>query len=149
MNMRAIFIACRVLLGVVFLVACAHKILFPADFALSVFRYQILPAPLINMTAITLPWMELVAAVLIVFSVRFKDAAAVLFLAMLTVFTAAIIFNLMRGLDVACGCFTTSADADPMGWGNVFRNLGYMFLALVVLNEQRIAAMLSLPPIRR
>lgn len=149
MNMRVIFIACRVLLGVVFLIACVHKILFPADFALAIFRYHILPSPLINVTAITLPWMEFVAALAVMFSVRFKDAAATLFLAMLTVFTGAMTYNIMRGLDISCGCFSTSAEADPLGWGNVFRNLGYMFLATVVLCEERITAMINLPPIGR
>ncbi len=138
MNVRFILIACRVLLGVVFLIACIHKILFPEAFALSIFRYQILPNALINVTAITLPWVELVAALAVMFSLRFKDAAATLILLMLAVFTVAMTFNILRGLDVACGCFSSSPDADVLGWGNVIRNLGYMFIAGVVLFEDSL-----------
>lgn len=136
MNVRLILIACRVLLGVVFLIACVHKILFPAAFALAIYRYQILPDAMVNLSAITLPWIELVVAVAIMFSPRFKDAAAVLIMGLLGVFTVAIVFNLLRGLDVACGCFSTTEDV--AGWDNVVRNLGYMFLAAVVLFEEQI-----------
>ena len=140
MNVRFILIACRVLLGVVFLIACVHKILFPGAFALSIFRYQLLPDAMINVTAITLPWVELVAAVAIMFSLRFKDAAAALILVMLGVFTLAMTYNILRGLDIACGCFSAAADAEALGWGNVIRNLGYMFIATVVLFEDWVRA---------
>jgi len=143
MNVRLILIACRVLLGVVFLIACVHKILFPGAFALSIFRYQILPDSLINVTAITLPWVELVVAIAIMFAPRFKDAAALLILAMLGVFTAAMVFNIYRGLDISCGCFSAAAEADQLGWDNVIRNLGYMFLAGIVLFEDRVKSMVN------
>lgn len=143
MNMRLILIACRVLLGVVFLIACVHKILFPGAFALSIYHYQILPDPLINIAAITLPWVELVVAVAIMFSVRFKDAAATLILVLLGVFTVAMIYNILRGLDISCGCFSAAAEADALGWSNVYRNLGYMFIACVVLLEDWIKTMVN------
>ena len=138
MNVRFILVACRVLLGVVFLIACVHKILFPEAFALAIFRYQVLPDPLINLTAITLPWIELVVAIAIMFAPRFKDASAAIILGMLGVFTLAMIYNIFRGLDISCGCFSATGEADLLGWDNVLRNLGYMFLAGVVLFEEQV-----------
>lgn len=137
MNLRYIFTACRILLGLVFLLACAHKILFPDDFALAVFRYHLLPHHAVNGVAIILPWIELTTALALFFSRRFRDAAALLVLAMLVAFTVGTIFNLLRGVQIACGCFS-AADADVADWSNVFRNVGYIFLATIVLFEDRL-----------
>ena len=46
----------------------------------------------------------------------------------LTVFIGALVFNLMRGLDVHCGCFSTAADAGTAGLWTVVRDL--VFLAV-------------------
>ena len=138
MNTRILFIACRVLLGMVFITACIHKIIFPQEFALSIYRYQVLPDALVNLSAITLPWIELVLAMAIMFSPRFKDGAALSMAVLLAVFTAAIIFNLLRGLDISCGCFSSDASAGVISWGHVLRNVGYLFLTGVVLFEENI-----------
>lgn len=135
MNPRYLIMMCRVVLGVIFLLACVEKILFPHDFAMAIFRYRLLPHSTINLAAITLPWMELTAAIAIIFSCRFRDAAAALIFGMLLAFTLGIAINLIRGLEIACGCTTTAPTEDLISWGHVLRNLGYMFLALVVLKE--------------
>ncbi len=136
MNPRYLIMMCRLVLGVIFLLACVEKILFPHDFAMAIFRYRLLPHSAINPVAITLPWMELTAAMAIIFSYRFRDAASALILGMLTVFTLGIAINLIRGLEIACGCTTTAPTEDLISWGHVFRNLGYMFLAVIVLKEE-------------
>lgn len=145
MNPAFIIAACRVLLGFVFLVACIHKILFPEIFALSVYQYQLLPDTWVNSVAITLPWIELVAALAVIGSPRFKDGAALLMLVMLAVFAGAMMINIFRGLDVACGCFSTDP-SEAIGWTNVVRNVGYMFIAMVVLLEQPIRKRLGYRP---
>ena len=138
MNTRILFIACRVLLGLVFLVACVHKIIFPQEFALAIYQYQILPDALVNISAITLPWIELVLAMAIMFSPRFKDGAALSMAVLLLIFTVAISFNILRGMDISCGCFSTESSQSAIGWGHVLRNLGYIFLTVVVLFEEQI-----------
>ncbi len=143
MNPRFLFIACRIALGVIFLIACLEKILFPYDFALAIFRYRLLPHSAVNLVAITLPWMEFAAAVAIMLSYRFRDAAAALMLGMLGAFTIGIAVNLVRGVDIACGCMTTAPTEDMITWGHVIRNLGYMFLALVVLREEWLIGRLN------
>jgi hypothetical protein len=49
----------RLFLGGVFIYASVDKVLHPADFARAVYNYQILPNGLINLTALLLPWLEL------------------------------------------------------------------------------------------
>ena len=54
-------LAARWILGVIFIYASYHKILAPADFAKIVYGYALFPAALINLIAIIVPFMELVA----------------------------------------------------------------------------------------
>src|SRR5690349_10366790 len=57
----------RVFLGGFYIVAGAVKIPNPGKFAEAVANYRLLAHPLINLAAITLPWIEVVAGVLLVF----------------------------------------------------------------------------------
>jgi len=112
----------RWILAGVFAAAAFAKIISPHDFAVAVFRYQILPHALVNLAALFLPWLELLCAIALVAAPRFRDAALALLLGLLIVFTAAIAFNLYRGIDIACGCFTVKPGARHMGWWNLGRN---------------------------
>ena len=133
---RVVFIACRLVLGAVFLLACVHKIVDPESFARAIANYQLVPGPLVHGLAITLPWIEFVLAMALWFVPGFRKPAAALMGLMLIVFTGAMVINLARGLDIACGCFT--AREDPLGWGNVVRNLSTLFVAGVVWGEDRL-----------
>lgn len=59
----------RIFLGAVFIYASIDKIIHPEAFAKAIFNYQILPEALINLTAILLPWLELVMGVLLVLGI--------------------------------------------------------------------------------
>ena len=59
---------------------------------------------------------------------RMKDGAALVLGGLLAVFTVAIAVNLIRGIDMACGCFTVSETAERIGWWNVVRNLALLAL---------------------
>ena len=94
--------------GLTFVYASIHKILDPIAFAEAVNNYRILPAGLINLTALVLPWIELIAGTLLLLNVWVPGAALVV-CGLLVIFTGAITLNMARGLDIACGCFTTSS----------------------------------------
>lgn len=122
----------RVYLAAVFLAACHHKLLEPGSFALDIATYQILPLSLINLAAIVLPWIELVAAVMLLLGFRTR-AAALLISGMMLVFTVAIFIAVAKGLDMSCGCFASQgATEDPISWKTVFRDTGWLALALYV-----------------
>jgi uncharacterized membrane protein YphA (DoxX/SURF4 family) len=134
MNLRRIVIVCRLIVAVVFIAAAVPKITTPHAFAQAVFRYQMLPYSLINLMALFLPWIELVAGVALLVP-RFSRAAAVILLGMLAVFTVAIAIAQARGINIACGCFSVDPDAKHIGWWNLARNIGLM--AMTVLAGRR------------
>lgn len=104
----------RLILGGVFAYASFDKILHPYDFAEVLYNYQILPDALINITAILLPWLELSLGLFLILG-RFLRGAVFTANALLVVFFVALAFNLARGLDIECGCFTASLGSSPGG----------------------------------
>lgn len=140
-------LAARVYLALVFLLACQHKILHPGAFAVDIATYQILPLGLINLMAIILPWIELVAALMLLVGWRTR-AAALLIGGMMAMFLVAISIALSRGQDMSCGCFASQGAAeDPISWWTIVRDGGWLLLALYVLLFDR--APLGLDRVRR
>lgn len=101
---KYLLLVIRIILGFVFIYAGAEKISDPEAFAISISNYRLLPIASINIIAITLPWIELVAGVLLIFGIAVKENSSILF-SMLLVFTIAIVISLFRGLSIDCGCF--------------------------------------------
>ncbi len=127
----------RIYLGGVFLFACWHKIIDPASFAVDVATYQILPLPLVNLTAIVLPWLELIAAAMLIAGFRTR-AAALLIAGMMVVFIAAISIALSKDLAMSCGCFASQGlEEDPISWKTVVRDLAWLLLAVYVMALDR------------
>ena len=108
----------HLILGAVFIFASIDKIAHPEAFAKAVYDYQILPDFLINITAIILPWLELILGLFLITGL-FREGSVCIVTFLLVIFLAAMIFNLARGLDIHCGCFSTStggANTAPMVW---------------------------------
>jgi uncharacterized membrane protein YphA (DoxX/SURF4 family) len=136
---KKIILLIRIALGAVFVYASIDKIMHPADFSVSVYYYQLLPNELINLTALILPWLELVLGVCLIIGVWQQGA---LFLAnfLLIMFTAALIFNLARGLDIHCGCFTAKAEiveGGKMIW-TIVRDTIFLLMGLVLFADMVI-----------
>lgn len=127
--MKWFALGCRLVLAAVFIGAAVLKILHPHDFALAVFRYQMLPYPWVNLAALTLPWIELLSGLALLLVPRLRDAAAAIILALLLVFTTAIAVNLARGVSIACGCFSVDPAAEKMGYWNLVRNAALILMA--------------------
>jgi putative oxidoreductase len=106
-RMETIFnLALRLILGAIFIFAGVLKIYQPAKFALDIANYRLLPHELINMFAITLPWVEVLAGLFLILGIWLKPSA-LLVLAMTMMFFFAISSALARGLNIECGCFGT------------------------------------------
>jgi uncharacterized membrane protein YphA (DoxX/SURF4 family) len=101
----------RVGLGVVFIWASWEKIADPAAFARVVQNYQILPPALVNPTALFLPWVEAVCGVCLITGVLARGSLLV-FNGLMAVFTLALSWNALRGVDTDCGCFSVAVQAD-------------------------------------
>jgi uncharacterized membrane protein YphA (DoxX/SURF4 family) len=126
----------RMLLGILFVSAGVPKIIDPAGFALAVYNYHILPAWLVNLVAVILPWVEVVAGMCLVLGVWIEGGALVV-AGLLLVFTLALGFNLSRGLDIACGCFTTSPAGGKITWWYLLRDSSLLAVSLVILLMDR------------
>jgi cation diffusion facilitator family transporter len=110
----------RLLVGGVFIYAAIPKIIDPAAFAETVLNYQILPELLVNPVAIFLPWLELITGVLILAGIWLEGALVIYNLLMLD-FISILIYNTARGLDIHCGCFSTSG-TDVINLGTIMRD---------------------------
>ena len=125
-------LAARLGLGGVFLAACAYKILEPAEFGLSIATYEILPLPLINVLAITLPWVELVVGLTFIAGL-WTRASALAINGMLVLFIVALFIALSRDLQLSCGCFASAEAADEIGSDTVIRDFAMLAAGLYVL----------------
>ncbi len=131
---RWVLLPVRVYLGGVFLVACYHKLLDPRGFALDVATYQFLPLFSVNLFALVLPWVELLAGAMLVVGLRVR-AAALLTSGMMLAFMVALGWALYLGLDMSCGCFASQATAqgDTISWHTMLRDTSWLVLSLYVL----------------
>lgn len=125
---KPLFFWIRLMVGFIFIAASIDKILHPASFAEVIYNYQILPENLINLTAILLPWLEVVIGVFLVLGI-WLPGTVVLANILFIVFLGTLIFNLARGLDVHCGCFSTSTQGEPLTAWYVIRDLLFVLLA--------------------
>ena len=94
----------RIILAFTFLLAAIPKIVDPAGFALDISHYDIFPKIFINIIAITVPWIEMLIAISILFYV-FDKGGILLVNLMLLAFLMLLGQALIRGLDIDCGCF--------------------------------------------
>ncbi len=121
----------RWLLAAVFIYASLDKIWNPAGFAASIDNYRMLPYMLIALMAAILPWLELACGVALLLG-RWQAGAALLVMGMNAVFIVAIASAMARGLDISCGCFTTSTAGARIGAQKVLEDIGLFLGALVV-----------------
>ena len=119
----------QLIIGLVFIAAALPKIGDPQSFSLAVHNFRLLPLFMENLVALSLPWIELVAGLAMVFGVRAR-AGGLLTSAMMIAFTVAVAIAMARGLDVECGCFGTS-DGTRVGAQKLLENTGLTVLALL------------------
>lgn len=131
---RITFLFSRLFLGGVFLYASYDKILHPAAFAEVIYNYQVLPEILINLVAVVLPWLEILVGVSLLLGVWLLGSVFMCN-SLLLLFFSALVFNMARGLDIDCGCFTVSVGPSSGGhmlW-YLFRDGFFLVLALYLL----------------
>jgi putative oxidoreductase len=114
-------------LGLLFLAAALAKIGDARTFALQIHHFRLLPFGLENLVAVTLPWIELLAALAILLRLS-PRAGSVVVAGLMGLFVVVVAAAVVRGLDIECGCFGT-ADASRVGFAKLFENLGLLALA--------------------
>jgi putative oxidoreductase len=98
----------QIALGAIFVVAAIPKLTDPPSFAHMIYNYRILPAGLINISALIMPWVEVLCGLALILGVWTRSARTIIALLLVT-FILAISWNLLRGNAIDCGCFDVSA----------------------------------------
>ena len=97
--------ALRLFLGCTFIFSSWHKIVSPDQFAVIIYGYDVFPHQIINALAIFVPFVELVCGITLITGLL-KRSGLLLINAMLAGFIFLISFNLIRGHEFDCGCFS-------------------------------------------
>jgi hypothetical protein len=100
-------LAARWILGLTFIYASYHKIVLPGDFAKIVYGYDLFPEIFINLIAIVIPFLELIAGFALIIGL-YPRSAAIILNGLLLVFIAVLAINLIRGHEFDCGCFSAA-----------------------------------------
>jgi putative oxidoreductase len=127
-------LACRLILAIIFFYAAIGKIAAPAEFAVAIYNYQLLPDFAVNAFAVILPWLEIAIATCLVAGIYVRGAALISSALFLT-FATALTISLVRGLDISCGCF--GAASGNINWFYLGRDLSLMLMSLFVLIYDR------------
>jgi putative oxidoreductase len=126
LNNKYLLLAARIVLAFVFIYAAAFKISDPESFAKSIANYRLLPLFIINIFAILLPWIEIVAAIFLLFGISVRENSLII-TSLLFVFTVAVGISVARGLNIECGCFGT-ASGSKVGIQKILENTGLLIL---------------------
>ena len=118
----------RLALGAVFLWAGIAKASDPHTFGLEIARYRMVPHEVINLMAILLPWIEILAGAALVLGL-WTRASALVCGGLMVVFLVALISALQRGLDISCGCFGASDSAARISQAYLWRDLLWLLWA--------------------
>jgi uncharacterized membrane protein YphA (DoxX/SURF4 family) len=105
----------RIIIGAVFIYASIDKIIHPDRFAEIIMDFEIVPWNIINISAIWLPWLELVVGLLVILGIWVRPCAFLLSI-LCILFIAGLSFVLAQGRAVHCGCFSTSSSGDVRTW---------------------------------
>jgi uncharacterized membrane protein YphA (DoxX/SURF4 family) len=127
---RIVLLVFRIILGLIFIAAGIEKIANAENFALSIENYKLLPIQIINLFAITLPWLELITGLLLLFGVAVKENSLIIN-TLLAIFILLILSAVLRGLDIDCGCFGTS-DGQKVGVVKITENFLLLVIGIIV-----------------
>ena len=123
--------AMRLLLGTVFCYAAIDKIVHIDQFARLIYYYHILPGWAINIMAVFMPMVEMVAGLALILGI-WPRGATVLIGAMLVMFLVALTIVYLRGIDINCGCFSTSARGKSSAMNLILRDIPLLLACIQI-----------------
>jgi uncharacterized membrane protein YphA (DoxX/SURF4 family) len=127
--LRWITLVLRVVLGVIFVYAAWAKLRLPWQlFAMSIDSYQLLPTPLVEILARTLPWFELALGLVLIAGWWLRVTSAMIS-ALLLVFFTLIVRAAIKGQEISCGCF---GPGETISWKTMLRDGSMLAASLFV-----------------
>jgi len=94
------------LVGGYFIGAGVTKLLGPDKFFKDILNYQLVGEDIAWLAVLYLPWLELIAGLALICTLT-RLGAACWIAGMLVVFIVALVYALVRGLNIECGCIGT------------------------------------------
>lgn len=98
-------IVLRLIVGGVFVYASMDKLMNQEAFARAIYNYKFLPDVFINVFAIIMPYLELIAGIFLIFGI-FQKGSSFIISFLLIIFLISLTQAYARGLDISCGCFS-------------------------------------------
>lgn len=121
----------RLLLGTVFCYAAIDKIVHIDQFARLIYYYHILPGWAINIMAVFMPMVEMVAGLALILGI-WPRGATVLIGVMLVMFLVALTIVYLRGIDINCGCFSTSVRGKSSAMNLILRDIPLLLACIQI-----------------
>ena len=135
---------CVYYVGFTFIAASLDKIIDPSSFSENIRAYEISPNWSNNLIAITLPWVELICGILLLYGLhRFYlnsssmiDIPNNLIILMLIWFIFMLSIAVYRGLDIDCGCGISEDKTTPLE--RLIEDIYLLIFSIIIKFRQRI-----------
>jgi uncharacterized membrane protein YphA (DoxX/SURF4 family) len=132
----------RIACGLLLFSASLDKIGDPVSFSDLIKEcYKFLPALLVPLAAVVIPWLEFFAGLCLISGFRWRGAAFI-FCGLMAVYSIAISWDVLHGIDCSCGCFDKNS-TEKMTWWTVLRDVEFLGMGLIVLGSSRTYAALD------
>jgi uncharacterized membrane protein YphA (DoxX/SURF4 family) len=125
----------RIYLALVFVISGLEKINDFSSFAQSIENYRILPIYFVNIIAIIIPWLEVVAGAFLLLGIYIKENSIIILL-LLSIFTLGVLSAVFRNLDIDCGCHSTS-NGQKVGLLKILENISLIVVAFLSIKFPR------------
>ncbi len=128
---KALMTLFRIFCGFLLVYSTRDKLLDPAHFLTEVDDYHFLPSQLVPLAAAVIPWIEFFSGAALMLGFAWRGGAVV-FCLLMVIYSDAISWAFVRGLDIGCGCGLADP-SEKITWLTVFRDLLFLVLGLAVL----------------
>src|ERR1700727_1708 len=98
----------RATCGIILIYASADKLGEPEKFLKIIENYHVLPADLLPLAAVVIPWLEFFTGLCLAIGFQWRGAAF-LFCTLMGIYTVALAWNLIQGTEMNCGLFAMDA----------------------------------------
>jgi len=128
---KIFFTLARTAAGGILLYASLDKLGDPGKFSELIENYHLLPMSLVPLAAVVIPWLEFFTGLFLAVGLKWRGAA-LLYSALMAVYSLSLAWNLLQGVEMNCGCFSMDS-TDKISWWTVGRDLGFLALGLLAL----------------
>ena len=130
-NKNTLFVL-RLIIGLIFIIASADKIMEPLKFKAILYEYNILPEIFVPLFTVIFPWIELLCGLMLILNI-YAQSNALICMGSLFMFTIAISLNLYDGIIHECGCFNLLGINEDISLVTILRDVIFILFTIPVL----------------